>query len=746
MARNTLIQVRRGTSAQWSAANDGLSAVLSAGEWGYDTSTKRYKIGDGVTAWNDLPWASIRPTEEDISGSNGIGVDINCCSTGVPVLNISVTGIQSSQVNNFNSAVSGLLPSFSGMSGVNVDFNSSDNKYTISLVDPTVDVEDVIGFVDAVNDRVNGLLTAGSNVQLTYLDQNNETSSLTIAVTGVSLVGHTHPSTDITDFTEAVQDVVGSGAGSGGFLVNGSGLAWNYNDNANTLSVGITGIPTSLITDLEDFIGSSLDTSLVAGTGIGFNFDTQTNSLAISVTGISNTLVQGLGTMSTQNSDSVNITNGNINVSGLTVNSTGVSLAGHTHVWSDVTDASATATLSELAYLSGVVAGTVSSSRAVVVDGDKDVVGIRNLTTDGDVTVGGNLVVHGTTTTVNSTTVDIGDNIITVNTSGLSEGGFRVFRGGDPAVSGNYKSLIWNNTLSQWEFSGPKIVTTGTIVADCIEVSCTGVVSNLNSDKLDGQDGSYYLDWVNTTNKPTITGILSGDVVGTGSITLDSAGGTVSISTTIQPNSVALGDDTTGQYASTVSVAGTGLSINSANADDGTAYTITSNATAANVNSTVVARDGAGSFSATNITATQFIGGGSGLTNLDASNVSMGTLDSARLPSVSQTDTTVGPSGTFVSSVSVDSYGRVTGVNRTSHTLATTSVVGIASFDTNDFSVTDGAVSIKVSGVSNSQLVNDRITIGQTPLELGGTYSAISGVSAASPVVLTYFSIDGGTP
>jgi hypothetical protein len=608
MARNTLIQIRRGSSAEWAAANEGLSTVLSAGEWGLDTTLGRYKIGDGSTVWNDLPWASIRPVEEDIVGSGGAQVDLACCGSGSPLVTISVSGIPSSKVTDFSSAVSGLLPSLTGVSGVDVNFNSSDNKYTISLLSPEVNVTGIDGLGEAIDDRVNSLLVPGSNIELTYLDNNEEAGSLTIAVTGVSLVGHTHPSTDITDFSEAVQDVVGTNAGSTGFLRNGSGISWTYNDGADTLTVGVTGIPSSLITDFASAVSDQVDTTLVEGTGIGLSYNGGTNALTVSVTGISNTLVQGLGTMSTQNSDSVSITNGSINVSGLTVNSTGVSLSGHSHVWSDITDASTKATLDELAYLSGVVAGTVSSSRAVVVDSDKDITGIRNLTTDGNITVGGDLVVNGTTTTVNSTTVDIGDNIITVNTSGLSEGGFRVFRSGDPAVSGNYKSLIWNNTLSQWEFSGPKIVTTGIMMAD------------------------------------------------------------------------------------------------------------------------------------------QFVGGGSGLTNLNATNISTGTLDSARLPSVSQTNTTNGPSGSFVSSVSVDSYGRVTGVNTTTHTLATTSVVGIASFDSGDFDVNAGAVSIKTSGVSNTQLENSSVTIGQTPLVLGGTYSAISGVSAASPVVLTYFSIDGGTP
>lgn len=44
------IQVRRGTAAQWAAANP----VLADGEPGLATDTGEYKIGDGVTAWTGL--------------------------------------------------------------------------------------------------------------------------------------------------------------------------------------------------------------------------------------------------------------------------------------------------------------------------------------------------------------------------------------------------------------------------------------------------------------------------------------------------------------------------------------------------------------------------------------------------------------------------------------------------------------------------------------------------------------------
>jgi len=74
-------------------------------------------------------------------------------------------------------------------------------------------------------------------------------------------------------------------------------------------------------------------------------------------------------------------------------------------------------------------------------------------------------------------------------------------------------------------------------------------VTNLNADQLDGQHGSHYLDWTNTTNKPDPTITLGGDL--TGSVTLtDLASGT--LTATIAANSVDLGVDTTGNYIATI--------------------------------------------------------------------------------------------------------------------------------------------------------------------------------------------------
>jgi hypothetical protein len=52
----TRMQQRRGTSTQWTSSNDGDGPILNAGEIGWESNTNKFKIGDGVNYWIDLPY------------------------------------------------------------------------------------------------------------------------------------------------------------------------------------------------------------------------------------------------------------------------------------------------------------------------------------------------------------------------------------------------------------------------------------------------------------------------------------------------------------------------------------------------------------------------------------------------------------------------------------------------------------------------------------------------------------------
>ncbi len=73
---NARMRQRRTTAAQWAADNP----VLSFAEWGWETDTNRIKLGDGVTAWNDLGY--FDPKNDEISAySTAIGAAFSAATT-----------------------------------------------------------------------------------------------------------------------------------------------------------------------------------------------------------------------------------------------------------------------------------------------------------------------------------------------------------------------------------------------------------------------------------------------------------------------------------------------------------------------------------------------------------------------------------------------------------------------------------------------------------------------------------------
>ena len=120
-------------------------------------------------------------------------------------------------------------------------------------------------------------------------------------------------------------------------------------------------------------------------------------------------------------------------------------------------------------------------------------------------------------------------------------------------------------------------------------------------------------------NASTATALATGRTISlTGDVTGTSASfngtGNVSIAATIAANSVALGTDTTGNYVS--SIANGSYLTGGGSSAENKAYTLGVDATSANTASKVVARNASGDFAAGTITATAFVGDGSGLTGV----------------------------------------------------------------------------------------------------------------------------------
>ena len=109
--------------------------------------------------------------------------------------------------------------------------------------------------------------------------------------------------------------------------------------------------------------------------------------------------------------------NGNLDVSGsLTLGGTAITATGaELNILDGVTS-----TASELNLVDGITAGTVSASKAVIVDSNKDISGFRNLSITGDLTVAGDDITMGTNTAGNLLVAD-GTNFNSIAVGDLSE-------------------------------------------------------------------------------------------------------------------------------------------------------------------------------------------------------------------------------------------------------------------------------------------------------------------------------------
>jgi hypothetical protein len=294
-----LIKLKRGLSTEWA----DLNPVLKLGEPGYEKDTKKLKIGDGVTLWNDLPYIGSGTIDfEDVQdevasflkAGNNIVLDYDDPNN---ILTISASGLQ--PAGNYATLVNGLVPEDQLPSYVDdvLEFNNlasfpspgETGKIYVALDSNKVyrwsgstyieissgpsssdDVPEGSGNLYYTKDRVNDLLQAGSNISLSY-----DNTNITISATGLQPSGdyaaaeHAHESSDITDFNSSV-----SGLLSVVNISQGSGILVSENNKDFTISADRSYI--------ENVIEDNLNTNLIAGSGIVLTYEN--SSLIISST------------------------------------------------------------------------------------------------------------------------------------------------------------------------------------------------------------------------------------------------------------------------------------------------------------------------------------------------------------------------------------------------------------------------------------------------------------------------------
>jgi len=248
------------------------------------------------------------------------------------------------------------------------------------------------------------------------------------------------------------------------------------------------------------------------------------------------------------------------------------------------------------------IEGGSSSSKTLTVDETKKLSDKQDNLTFG--------IANTNTVVINS--ADVADNDYAKFTSSGLEGRNYTEVREDLGLSITDDVVFGTVSADNADFGDIKIDSTNNVVENTavdtsliIRANGTGII-NMPSNSLEVPNG---ITANLTGNADTATALESsftvtfatGDV--TGSFSTDGGSNVSNVDLTIEPDSVALGTQTTGNYVQQGNTTGNGIS-GSINSEGGT-FTVTSNATSANTVSTIVFRDTSGNFAAGDITASE---------------------------------------------------------------------------------------------------------------------------------------------
>jgi hypothetical protein len=378
--------------------------------------------------------------------------------------------------------------------------------------------------------------------------------------------------------------------------------------NVSGQTISLTTVPVSKGgTNLTTFTTGDVVYANAANTLASLPIGSQYNSLVVSGAGTPSWGTVALG--------SANAVSGTL---GATSGGTGQS----TYTTGDLLYASAANTLSKLPgqttttqkFLAQTGDGSNSAAPTWVQVSGGDISGLGTMSTQNansvtitggsldNVVIGGSTPNAGTFTNVNATTVT------------ATTGSFTNVSGNGATLTNINASNISSGTIANARTTGNTANSASTLV---LRDANGSFGANIISASFNG-DGSA-ISAINASN-------LSSGTVANARTTAASANGA---STIVARDSG--GNFSANTITANVAGSGSGLTnINASNISSGTIGNAYTTANTSNSASTIVLRDGSGAFAAGQITATSFSGNGSAITAINASNISSGTIDNAR--------------------------------------------------------------------------------------------------------------------
>jgi hypothetical protein len=232
------IQLRRGTLSQWTVANP----ILASGEPGLDLTNMLLKVGDGSRDWNNLPYVSVR-----LSGGTGIGLSQNPDGSYAISSPLSISGIGLSRTYNNSPNGNYTLSLSTGLQSIanlniptnNYLYTTGTNAFSTGLITSagrsllasnghTHSVSDITNFGSGVS----GLLPSA----IVYTTGNQNISDIkSFSNSGIFNDGIISNKGIFENlFTNSIELV---GNNNKIFLTAGSGIFFTYHDQDNILEI-----------------------------------------------------------------------------------------------------------------------------------------------------------------------------------------------------------------------------------------------------------------------------------------------------------------------------------------------------------------------------------------------------------------------------------------------------------------------------------------------------------------------------